>query len=47
MMALEGAPVATTSVPQSFTDAQVVVLRVQGGDYAPPRPRLGRSVRAE
>jgi purine-binding chemotaxis protein CheW len=45
MMALEGAPVATTSVPQSLTDAQVVVLRVQGGDYGVPIHRIQEIVR--
>ena len=45
MMALEGAAVATTSVPQSFTDAQVVVIRVQGGDYAVPIHHVQEIVR--
>ena len=45
MMALEAGAVATTSAPRAFTDAQVVVLRVQGGDYAVPIHRVQEIVR--
>jgi purine-binding chemotaxis protein CheW len=45
MMALEGATAAPNSISQSFTDAQVVVLRVQGGDYAVPIHRVQEIVR--
>jgi purine-binding chemotaxis protein CheW len=45
MMALEGATAAPNSTSQSFTDAQVVVLRVQGGDYAVPIHRVQEIVR--
>jgi purine-binding chemotaxis protein CheW len=45
-MALEGTTTAARStIPQSFTDAQVVVLRVQGGDYAVPIHRVQEIVR--
>ena len=44
MIALEGA-VSAKPTPQSFTDAQVVVLRVQGGDYAVPIHRVQEIVR--
>jgi purine-binding chemotaxis protein CheW len=44
MMALEGAP-AVKATSKSFTDAQVVVLRVQGGDYAVPINRVQEIVR--
>jgi purine-binding chemotaxis protein CheW len=44
MIALDGASDAR-STPQSFTDAQVVVLRVQGGDYAVPIHRVQEIVR--
>jgi purine-binding chemotaxis protein CheW len=44
-MALEGATAAPNSISQSFTDAQVVVLRVQGGDYAVPIHRVQEIVR--
>ena len=33
------------SAPQAFTDAQVVILRVQGGDYAVPIHRVQEIVR--
>ena len=45
MMALESATAAKSTTPQSFTDAQVVVLRVQGGDYAVPINRVQEIVR--
>src|ERR1700687_5971132 len=44
MMALEGVT-ASKATAQSFTDAQVVVLRVQGGDYAVPIHRVQEIVR--
>ena len=37
-MTLEGAPAGKST--QSFTDAQVVVLRLQGGDFAVPTNRV-------
>ena len=43
MMALESTAAARST--QSFTDAQVVVLRVQGGDYAVPINRVQEIVR--
>jgi purine-binding chemotaxis protein CheW len=43
-MALE-ATTAARAAPQAFTDAQVVVLRVQGGDYAVPIHRVQEIVR--
>ena len=43
MMALGGTAAAKST--QSFTDAQVVVLRVQGGDYAVPINRVQEIVR--
>src|ERR1700730_11193203 len=44
MIALD-APTVAKSTAQSFTDAQVVVLRVQGGDYAVPIHRVQEIVR--
>src|ERR1700682_5777588 len=44
MMALEHATIAG-STPQAFADGQVVVLRVQGGDYAVPINRVQEIVR--
>jgi purine-binding chemotaxis protein CheW len=43
MTALESTAAARST--QSFTDAQVVVLRVQGGDYAVPINRVQEIVR--
>jgi purine-binding chemotaxis protein CheW len=43
-MAIEGTT-AARAAPQAFTDAQVVVLRVQGGDYAVPIHRVQEIVR--
>jgi purine-binding chemotaxis protein CheW len=45
MMALEAGAVSSTSAPRAFSDAQVVVLRVQGGDYAVPIHRVQEIVR--
>ena len=45
MIALEGATAAKSTTPQPFSDAQVVVLRVQGGDYAVPINRVQEIVR--
>jgi chemotaxis signal transduction protein len=42
-MALDGVTAAKSV--QTFTDAQVVVLRVQGGDYAVPINRVQEIVR--
>ncbi len=44
MMALENT-LAGKQTRESFADAQVVVLRVQGGDYAVPIHRVQEIVR--
>jgi purine-binding chemotaxis protein CheW len=42
---MSSAPPLASSAPAPFTDAQVVILRVQGGDYAVPIHRVQEIVR--
>src|ERR1700720_4097788 len=44
-MALEAGAASKSTSSSAFTDAQVVILRVQGGDYAVPIHRVQEIVR--
>src|ERR1700738_5722160 len=44
-MSTASSPTLPTTAPTAFTDAQVVILRVQGGDYAVPIHRVQEIVR--